>query len=39
MLGSAELKITRIKAEYGQRMTFQPESIVDPSDDWDDDEE
>ena len=39
MLGSAELKITRIKAEYGQQMTFQSESIVDPSDDWGDDEE
>ena len=39
MLGSAELKITRIKAEYGQQMTFQPEPEIDPPDDWDDDEE
>lgn len=40
MLGSAELKITRIKAEHGQQMTFHSEPDIDPSDDdWDDDEE
>jgi exodeoxyribonuclease VII small subunit len=44
MLASAELKITRIKAEYGQQMTFQSDSLIDPmdddiDDDMDDDEE
>jgi exodeoxyribonuclease VII small subunit len=38
MLATAELKITSIKAEYGQQMTFQSESHLDP-DDLDDDEE
>jgi exodeoxyribonuclease VII small subunit len=38
MLATAELKITRIKADYGQQMTFQSESILDP-DDLDNDEE
>ncbi|MDP6451735.1 MAG: exodeoxyribonuclease VII small subunit [SAR202 cluster bacterium] len=38
MLGSAELKITRIKAEFGQQMTFQSEPEIDPPDDWDDEE-
>lgn len=33
MLVSAELKITRIKAEYGQQMTFQSEPLIDPMDD------
>ena len=44
MLVSAELKITRIKAEYGQQMTFQADSLAEPMDDdtdfdMDDDEE
>jgi exodeoxyribonuclease VII small subunit len=39
MLANAELKITRIKADYGQQMTFQSESLSDPTDDLDDDEE
>ncbi len=39
MLATAELKITRIKAEYGQQMTFQSDSLLDPMDDLDEDEE
>ena len=40
MLASAELKITRIRAEYSQQMTFQSDSLIDPmDDDMDDDEE
>ena len=33
ILPSAELKITRIRAEYGQQMTFQSDSLIDPTED------